>query len=199
MSSIYALAVIPSPDRDKDDFYPTPAPATQALLRLEPFGPTIWEPACGDGAISKVLEAAGHKVISTDLNDMGFGESRIDFLMEQRLLAPHIITNPPFKNAEAFVRKALDLGAEKVAMLLRLAWLEGSERKRLFDSTPLARVLVASRRLQMLRGGKMEKAGGGSMIAFAWFVWDRSHVGPPQLGWFDWKEASAPASLPEAA
>lgn len=189
MSSVYALAVIPSADRDKDDFYPTPAPATWALLRAEQFGPVIWEPACGDGAISKVLTAAGHEVISTDLNDMGFGEPRIDFLMEQRLLAPHIITNPPFKNAEAFVRKALDLGADKVAMLLRLAWLEGSERKCLFESTPLARVHVASRRLQMLRGGKMEKAGGGSMIAFAWFVWDRSHTGAPTLGWFDWRES----------
>lgn len=190
MSSIYALAVIPSVNREKDDFYPTPPHATWALLRSEQFGPTIWEPACGDGAISKVLQAHGHNVISTDLNDMGFGESRIDFLMEQRLLAPHIITNPPFKNAEAFVRKALDLGADKVAMLLRLAWLEGSERKRLFESTPIARVHVASRRLQMLRGGKMEKQGGGSMIAFAWFVWDRSHQGPPALGWFDWKESA---------
>lgn len=183
----YARSVIPSEDREKDDFYPTPVPATLALLRGETFGPRIWEPACGDGAISKVLQAAGHEVVSTDLFDRGFGESRIDFLMEHKLLAPEIVTNPPFKMAEQFVRHALDLGASKVAMMLRLAWLEGSQRKALFEGTPLARVHVASRRLNMARGGVEVGGGGGSMIAFAWFVWDVSHVGAPNLHWFDWK------------
>src|SRR5438874_9423105 len=95
----YARGVIPSADREKDDFYPTPAPATVALLAKEQFGPSIWEPACGDGAISKVLEANGHNVVSTDLFNRGYGEARIDFLMEQQLLAPQIVTNPPFKMA----------------------------------------------------------------------------------------------------
>ncbi len=185
----YARTVIPSVDREKDDFYPTPVPATTALLRGETFGSHVWEPACGDGAISRVLEDAGHEVVSTDLYDRGFGESRIDFLMERKLLAPNIVTNPPFKMAEQFVRHALDLGASKVAMMLRLAWLEGSQRKILFDTTPLARVHVASRRLSMQRGGTDNGNGGGSMIAFAWFVWDTSHTGAPNLHWFDWKAA----------
>ena len=186
----YARSNIPSEDREKDDFYPTPVPATIALLRGETFGPHIWEPACGDGAISLVLRAAGHEVVSTDLFDRGYGESRIDFLMEHKLLAPEIVTNPPFKLAEQFVRHALDLGASKVAMMLRLAWLEGSQRKCLFEQTPLARVHVASRRLSMHRGGTDQGGGGGSMIAFAWFVWDTSHVGEPNLRWFDWKAAA---------
>jgi hypothetical protein len=186
----YARSVIPSEDREKDDFYPTPEPATRSLLAKEQFGPIIWEPACGDGAISRVLEGAGHKVISTDLFDRGFGQPRIDFLMERKLLAPEIVTNPPFKMAEQFVRHALDLGATKVAMMLRLAWLEGSQRKTLFETTPLARVHIASRRLNMMRGGTDAGNGGGSMIAFAWFVWDRSHEGAAELGWFDWREAA---------
>lgn len=188
-SELYARNVAPSADREKDDFYPTPPEATWALLKRETFGPRIWEPACGDGAISDVLEAAGHDVVSTDLMDRGYGEARVDFLMEHRLLAPEIITNPPFKLAEQFARHALDLGATKLAMLLRLAWLEGTERQRLFESTPLARVHVASRRLSMARGGTDVGKGGGSMIAFAWFVWDRSHEGSPVLSWFDWKAA----------
>jgi hypothetical protein len=188
-SGLYTRNVAPSADREKDDFYPTPPEATRALLALEKFGPQIWEPACGDGAISDVLWESGHAVISTDLMDRGYGESRVDFLMERRLLAPEIITNPPFKLAEQFARHALDLGAEKLAMLLRLAWLEGTERQRLFESTPLARVHVASRRLSMARGGTDVGKGGGSMIAFAWFVWERSHEGAPNLGWFDWKAA----------
>jgi hypothetical protein len=135
----YARGVIPSEGREKDDFYPTPAPATHSLLVSEKFIGDIWEPACGDGAISTVLKEHGYNVLSTDLFDRGFGESRIDFLMEHKLLAPNIVTNPPFKMAEEFVRHALDLGAEKVAMLLRLAWLEGSQRKALFESTPISR------------------------------------------------------------
>lgn len=189
----YARSVIPSEDREKDHFYPTPEPATLALLKAERFTPKVWECACGDGAISRLLEAAGHEVISTDLMDRGYGAARIDFLMEQRLLAPSIITNPPFKLAEQFVMHALNLGAEKVAMMLRLAWLEGSQRKALFESTPLARVHVASRRLNMARGGTDLGGGGGSMIAFAWFVWDRSHSGAPELAWFDWKDAACPS------
>jgi hypothetical protein len=195
----YARGVIPSEDREKDDFYPTPAPATLALLAHETFGPRIWEPACGDGAISRILAGAGHDVVSSDLYDRGFGEPRIDFLMEWKLRAPEIVTNPPFKMAEQFLHHGLSLGATKIAMLLRLAWLEGTERKRMFESTPISRVLVASRRVSMARGGTDNGKGGGSMIAFAWFVWDRAHTGAPTLGWFDWKETAEPLPLEVAA
>ena len=140
----YARGVIPSVDREKDDFYPTPASATLALLANEAFGPRIWEPACGDGAISRVLAGAGHDVVSSDLYDRGFGEPRIDFLMEWKLRAPEIVTNPPFKMAEQILRHGLSLGATKIAMLLRLAWLEGTERKRMFESTPISRSLCPS-------------------------------------------------------
>jgi hypothetical protein len=172
---------------EKDHFYPTPPEATAALLRLERFEGGIWEPACGDGAISTVLEAAGHRVVSSDLVDRGFGTPRVDFLMEHKLAAPNIITNPPFKLAEEFAFHGLALGARKIAMLLRLAWLEGIERKELFELTPIARVHVSSRRLSMKRGGTDQGKGGGSMVAFAWFVWEVGHQGRPALGWFDWK------------
>lgn len=183
-----AQRIAPSKDREKDDFYPSPPEAVRALIALEPFSGPIWEPACGDGAISKVLETAGHTVVSTDLVNRGYGTPRVDFLMEQRLLAPQIITNPPFKMAEAFLAQALHLGATKVAMLLRLAWLEGGKRKTLFETTPLSRVLVSSSRLVIGRGGTDFGKGGGGVIAFAWFIWDTKHSGPPTLGWFDWKD-----------
>ena len=60
--------------RQIDDFYPTPPEATQALLDRIEFNKSIWEPACGNGAISSVLIENGHDVTSTDLNDFGFGE-----------------------------------------------------------------------------------------------------------------------------
>lgn len=177
-------------NREQDDFYPTPVEATKSLLALEQFGAQIWEPACGDGAISRVLEEAGYFVHSADLVDRGYGDARVDFLLEHRLRAPQIITNPPFKLAEQFVDKCVTLGVEKWAFLLRLAWLEGVGRKHLFTHTPLARVLVSSRRLTMVRAGDEDLRGNGGMVAFAWFVWDQGcelrH--PPTLRFFDWMD-----------
>lgn len=76
-------------NRDVDDFYPTPAPMTQALLSVEKFEGEIWEPACGDGAISRELEVAGYKVTSTDLIDRKFGISGRDFLLDHRTRLPN--------------------------------------------------------------------------------------------------------------
>ena len=59
--------------RNANDFYPTPSYATEALMNREFFSQKIWEPACGNGAICKVLEERGHTTVSTDLIDYGFG------------------------------------------------------------------------------------------------------------------------------
>jgi hypothetical protein len=170
-------------NREKDDFYPSPPEATVALLRVEQFSGAIWEPACGDGAISKPLIEGGHNVISTDLVDRGYGESGVDFLMEWQPRAPNIVTNPPYKTVVPFIHKSLELTTGKVAMLLRLACLEGNERGEIFRTSPIARVHVFSKRLTMQRGRQATDADSGGMIAFAWFVWDHQHKGPPTLGW----------------
>ena len=132
--------------------------------------------------MAQLLENAGHAVIATDLVDRGYGEARIDFLMETQLLAPNIVTNPPFKMGESFARHGLALGVRKMALLLRRQFLEGASRRDLLERTCLARVFVFSRRVTFSRGGEIEAPKGG-MIAYAWFVWDRAHVGPPPLGW----------------
>lgn len=180
----YARSIIPdAANRERDDFYPTPPAATRALLNVEKFDGPIWEPACGDGAISKVLIEAGYDVHSTDLIDRGYGTPNRDFLLDFQSQSANIITNPPFKFAQEFVEHALSRSTSKVAMLCRLAWLEGIERNALFTSTPIARVWVFSNRIPMLRNGDAMHAGGGGMIAFAWFVWDHSYVGAPNIGW----------------
>lgn len=167
--------------REPDDFYPTPERGTKALLSVETFNGPIWEPACGDGAISRVMECAGYTVISTDLVERGYGVSRRDFLMEFSLAAPNVVTNPPFKLASQFMRHAWSLGAEKMAFLLRLPALEGSDRGSFFDTSPLARVWVFRSRLSMYRRGEVLKNGG--MVPMAWFVWERGHQGAPTIGW----------------
>lgn len=171
----------PKEKREKDDFYPTPPDGTRALLRVEKFSGAIWEPACGQGDISRELESAGYEVVSTDLVDRGYGTPRVDFLMEHQARAPNIVTNPPFKMGEDFARRAIALTTGKVCLLLRLAFLEGIERRELFNSTPLCRVWVFSRRLTMTSGSLNGTKGG--MIAFAWFVWEHGYTGKPSVGW----------------
>jgi hypothetical protein len=171
-----------SAGRPEGDFYPTPPGATQALLRVIPLIVSpIWEPACGDGAMSRVLEAEGFEVISTDLHDRGFGTPGVDFLGCKSLLAPAIITNPPFTLALPFAQHALRLGAEQVALFVKLAFLEGQERTAWLQSSPLKSIFVFRDRVSLYRNGERRKNGG--MISFCWFYWEKGYKGPPALGW----------------
>lgn len=134
-------------DLDGPDFFPTPAWATHALLESEKFVGDTWESACGDGAMSVVLETACKKVISSDLYDRGFGDPGIDFLDTDRK-ADNIITNPPYNCAEGFVHSGLERSKRKFALLTRLAFLEGANRANtIFAKSPPARVWVFSERI----------------------------------------------------
>src|SRR5262245_65583284 len=96
-----------------EDLYETPPVAVHALLRVERLPARLWEPAAGRGAIVRVLRAAGHQVIGSDLVDYGEPShfAGRDFLMEQKLpdRCQGIVTNPPFKLAEQFVALAIEL------------------------------------------------------------------------------------------
>ena len=162
------------------DFYPTPQNGTLALLKYESFIGDIWEPACGDGSMSKVLEYSGYNVISTDIEPRNYG-TQGDFFSFNHLLAPNIITNPPFKFAQEFASHALSLNCESLAMLCKLAFLESEKRGNWLSTTPLKNVYVFSKRLTMTRNG--EPQTGSGMIAFAWYVWRRDYCGKPMIGW----------------
>jgi hypothetical protein len=179
--------------RHPRDFYRTPTAATLALLRREfiPQRPgfEVWEPACGDGAISRVLNQHDIRTVSTDRFEYE-GQSDplvgalpgVDFLKQTKLLAPVIITNPPFKIANDFTRHALDLGAEKVCLLLRLAYLEGARRADLWPN--LSRVWVFSRRLTLWSGDSARQdLDKGGMMAFAWFVFTKGEPLTTRVGW----------------
>lgn len=178
-------ATADTPNRDVHDFYPTPAVAVRAILDAEPLTGDVWEPACGDGAISRELISRGHRVASTDLYDHGYGSHGVDFLTFQSdgRCCDNVVTNPPFNIAEAFVHKALSVARRKVLTLCRLSWLEGTGRYGSIynGTTPLARIHVFSSRVHFLRSGDVNKSGGGGMVAFAWFVWEHGHSGPTEL------------------
>jgi hypothetical protein len=168
-------------DLDGPDFFPTPAWATEALVANEAFDGEIWECACGDGEMARVLEGAGYKVRATDLYARGYGETGVDFLKARRKTA-NIVTNPPYNVAEAFVAQGLKLARHKFALLLRLAFLEGANRANtIFLKHPPARVWVFSERITFYMKGA-ERTGSGT-TAYAWFVWDKAAKGPTELRW----------------
>lgn len=169
-------------DLNGPDFFPTPAWATHALIDNEEFVGDIWESACGNGAMSEVLETTGNKVISSDLIDRGYGEGDHDFLESWRK-APNIITNPPYNAAEGFVRAGLEKASKKFALLLRLAFLEGANRQRtIFTDAPPSRVWVFSERITFYPAGAVQKGTGTT--AYAWFVWDKDAPSGTELKWF---------------
>jgi len=169
-------------DIDGPDFYPTPSWATYALIDNETFLGDIWECACGNGAMSRVLEQSGRRVVSSDLYDRGFGEPGIDFL-GAKSARDNIVTNPPYNAAEGFVDRGLRLAGQKFALLLRLAFLEGANRQRtIFAKCPPSRVWIFSERITFYPAGAVQKGSGTT--AYAWFVWDKASAGETELKWF---------------
>ena len=168
-------------DLDGPDFFPTPAWAMHALIDNEAFRGDIWESACGNGAMSEVLETTGRNVISSDLFDRGFGEAGHDFIESGRK-SDNIVTNPPYNAAEGFVRSGLEKATSKFALLLRLAFLEGANRQRtIFTSAPPSRVWVFSERITFYPAGAIQKGTGTT--AYAWFVWDKDAPNTTELKW----------------
>jgi len=166
-------------DRNKNDFYPTPPEATIALLEKQKFEGNIWECACGDGAISKVLIDKGYDVYSSDLNNYGYGDTIIDFLSNHNIKYDNIITNPPFKLSLEFTLKALSCVNNKAVFLHKLTYLEGIKRyQNIFNLNKLEKVLIFSKRL----GFKKDDKKGG-LMCFAWFVFDVNYSGKPTIDW----------------
>ncbi len=160
------------------DFYKTPSHATESLMKRENFDGLIWECASGDGSMSKVLEKY-NDVYSSDIrtDDNVYGEKGIDFLRTNKTVS-NIITNPPYRHAKKFVEHALKCATDKVAMLLKLVFCEGIGRYKMFKTTPLKKVYVFCRRIQF-------GSGGSPTLASAWFVWDKSYKGEPNLDWIN--------------
>lgn len=138
-------------ERADKDYYATEPAATDWLCRIEQFRGPILEPSCGEGHISKQLMAAGYEVVSRDLVGRGFGEVA-DFLAPDNThWEGDIVTNPPYAFAQEFVEKALAIipDGRKVAMFLKLTFLEGKRRARLFENYPPPTGVGQSRTAEM--------------------------------------------------
>lgn len=173
-------------EREEHDFYATDPVAAEGLLEVLDLDKNILEPACGLGHLSEVFKAAGHNVESTDLIDRGYGKGEENFLLREEPWDGDIVTNPPYKYAEEFVRKALELvpAGKKVVMFLRIQFLEGQKRRKLFEDYPPKYVLVASKRIVCAINGDFA-AVKGSAAAYCWIVWEKGFTGNTQLNWFN--------------
>lgn len=196
LATVDSSATLTPRTRQAEDFYREPAIAVDALIGAEEahggFPGTSFDPACGLGNIPDTMTRRGYLCGGSDIVDRGwrrdgpYGDlwlGAADFLKNESAAA-NIVTNPPFKLAEAFIAHSLTPWRLKVAMLLRLSFLEGQGRAAMFKAHPPARVWVFSWRISMPPGDVAVEAKGGA-VAFAWFVWDRHHKGPAQLGWLE--------------
>jgi hypothetical protein len=155
-------------DRREGDFYPTPWEATEALCRAIELPQCVWEPACGDGALARVLAQRGHVVHCSDIYPRMMLAIEADFpTMQMPLgrLAPEyaIVTNPPFSLAEAFIRKALSF-TPKVALLLKANYWNARSRLKLFEEHPPSRVMPLTFRIDVTGQGR-------PTMDVCWYAW----------------------------
>ena len=175
-------------DRESNDFYATEPRAVEKLLSVLKrdgvrLSDPLWEPACGQGHISKVLDEAGYEVRSTDLIDRGYG-SVLNFLEGEELWRGDIITNPPFKLSAEFIRKSLSLVGvgQRVIFFQRLNFLESAKRFALFQEFPIRYVYVHASRVGTAMGGDFQRYHAKSM-AYAWYVWEKGYQGDTVMRW----------------
>lgn len=170
------------------DYYATDPYAVERLLIKEEFSHYILEPACGGGHIAEVLRRECFDVFCSDIVHRGYAGQRatMDFLSESPTPrnSRDIITNPPYAQAKEFVEHALDISQEsvKVAVFLKLTFLEGAKRKELFDKYPPKKIYVFRNRIDCWKNGiKPEKPA--KAVCYAWFVWEKGFKGKPTIDW----------------
>lgn len=199
-SNARAVMASRDPDADDRDFFPTPpwgARAGAELIKaLDPAARSVWEPACGAGHMAHGLADYFDTVRASDayLYD---GNVIHDFLGD----APPpfgavdwIVTNPPFAEAEAFIRRAHRMARRGVALLMRAAVLEGQGRHGvLFGDCPLTVFSPFSERLPMHKGRYCTETSTASW--YAWFIFLKPALRPQRfmvrIG-DAWRPATAP-------
>ena len=172
-------------ERQKEDYYATDPRAAEMLLQVETFPGKVWECACGEKHLAKVFEQHGYTVRSSDIVNR-CGNEVFDFLsMNNTEWGGCIVTNPPYRLAFDFVCRSLQIvpDGQKVAMFLRLQFLEGKERREFYRNFPPKTVYVFSQRMTCAANGDFENAKNNTAVAYAWFVWEKGYKGDTVVKW----------------
>ena len=175
--------------KDSPDDFPTPPWATRGLLEyvIDDASAlaklTCLEPACGAGHMAKVLKEYFKTVQSSDAFSYGYGQVR-DFVEEPYDVDTFdwVITNPPFRLAEDFVRLSLPIARKGVAILARTVFLESVGRYQgIFRQFPPAKFAQFVERVPMVKGRLDIKAS--TATGYAWLVWEKQTSDLPRLMW----------------
>lgn len=174
-------------ERETNDYYATDPKAIDALLKYEQLEKELWEPACGEGHLSKRLIELGYNVLSTDLVNRNFGVGEINFLLQEKEFEGSIITNPPYRYCTDFILKALNLihDGHHVYMFLKLTALEGQDRYyRVYAKYPPKKIYVFSKKILCAKNGEFEKKSS-SAVAYACYVWEKGWTGETIINWIE--------------
>jgi len=175
-------------ERDERDWYVEPEWCSERLFEMEKFEGSVCDPAAGCGRIVRSAIKAGVPGYGSDIEPRSEDVAGpFDFLSYQveAMAAPNIVSNPPFRRAEQFAKLALQVASCKVALLLTANWVQGDKRSRWLETTPLRRVLYITPRPSMPPGAVLAAGGkpGNGTTDYAWYVWEHSYTGKPEIGW----------------
>lgn len=176
-------------ERENNDFYATDPKALEIFLeKIRKDGiqlhNKIWECACGQGHLSEILKNKGYNVTSSDLINRGYGTYGIDFLKMTNQWNGDILTNPPYKYAKEFVEKAMELiyNGSYLVLFLKIQFLEGQARQKLFKKYPPKYIYVNSSRQICYINGDMSKKMS-SATCYCWYIWEKGFSGEPTIRW----------------
>lgn len=197
LTDIYVGVKHNDPSRNKNDLYPTPPIATFILQKYVELPKVIVEPCAGRGNISIELIRHGHTVHSYDMYDYEGTlceiKTGIDVLTHEKPDdANALVTNPPYhKDLPRLIAEKGVSEYDLTALFVRLTFLEGKKRKKLFTSHPPSDIIFLSDRIRFDTGllepiNKTHQLGG--MIAYCWVVFKRDHKGPTNLKWVSLEE-----------
>lgn len=164
--------------------------ATPAVLKKEILTRLVYDPCCGTGIMSSAAIRAGYSVFATDMHAWGYGTMNgiADFLEVEKFTQAGnddftVLMNPPFDKSEAFVEKAIELGARKIVCFNRFSWYEGSfdkgkKRGQWWEKNRPARIWLCGDRAHCWRHDipQEQRAGSTTPTAHAFFVWERGHA-----------------------
>jgi len=180
-------------EREKDDFYATSPEAIDLLFNNTPDikSNVIWECATGKGHLAKRMHELGAVVKCTELHrreNMLIDNCNFDvnFLQYNEINYSNIVTNPPYKLAEQFIRKSIEITKKEgvyICMFLPIRYLEGKSRGKLFNEYPPWKIIVSSSRIQCAINGEFDKLKNSSAQGYAWFVWLTGYKGKTFLEW----------------
>lgn len=183
----------PTNKRVENDFYATNPKALEMLFEREEFIGDFLEPCVGQGHLANAIKNKypNSHVYGCDLVDRGYKNTLVcDFIEHdfQGQKFDNIITNPPYSLAKEFLEKSMELVNKngKVAMFLKIQFLEGVKRVEMFKKYPPKYIYVFTKRMATFNNGNEKDENGkpwATTMCHAWFVWEKDFKDEPVVRW----------------